>query len=125
MPAPARSAAVTAAPAAGPAAIRLAGAASSVRSASCLVMSREVTGVMVTPACAARTANSPAGTPSPGTSRTSAGRASATPVTEPLSRYVPAGSPAGPGTIRTVGSGGAPGAVANGTASAAVAVPAP
>ena len=49
-------------------------------------MSSDTTGVTDTPASAARTAYSPYGTPSAGTSSTSAGSASATPVTVPLSR---------------------------------------
>ena len=87
-------------------------------------MSSDTTGVTTTPGSAADTAYSPYGTPSAGTSRTPAGSASITEVTVPLRRLTPAGSPARGGPTRTVAAGRRPGADGNGTASAAVVVPA-
>ena len=84
---------------------------------------------MVSPGAPACTAYSPAGTPSAGTSSTSAGSASATPAIVPVSRTWPSGSPACGGVTRTP-PGSSPagwlanGWLANGTASAAVSVPA-
>ena len=56
------------------------------RSHSCRVMSSDTTGALPRPGSLALTAYSPNGTPSAGTSSTSAGSASATPATVPLSR---------------------------------------
>ena len=128
--APAVSAARTAAAASGPATTGRAGTPSRARSASCRVWSSDTTGVMDSPGAPACTAYSPAGTPSAGTSSTSAGSASATPVIVPVSRTWPSGSPACGGVTRTPPGSSSAGRLANGlrlangTASAAVSVPA-
>src|SRR5579872_994074 len=123
-PAPADIAAATADAAAAPDAIIVAGASSNAMSHSCLVMSSETTGVLVTRAVDVSTAYSPCGTPSAGTRSSAAGSASATPVTEPRSRDHPASvSPGcGPATRTETGNPDL-GPAANGTVSATVSDP--